>query len=118
MTELAGWSWMGGLVERGWVVRWWRVGFLAMAGVVTRVLGTLLAVAVNVATGGTSPWWPAVQSQPLWWTVGLTVAAAGGWLLAWWAQRLVDREVSKAGRARRRDRRRFARSVAVGVNPR
>ena len=36
------------------MVRWWRMALLVLAGVVATAAGTVLAVAVNVATGGTA----------------------------------------------------------------
>jgi hypothetical protein len=55
------------------VVRWWRFWLLGAAGLVAAVAATVPAVATNVATGREAPWWPAVQSHPLWWTAGLFV---------------------------------------------
>ncbi len=49
------------------MVRWsWRFALLALAGVLAAAAGTVLAVAVSVATGGTAPWFPAVERHPLW----------------------------------------------------
>jgi len=79
------------------VVRWWRLALLVLAGVVVAAAGTVLAVAVNVATGGTARWFPAMQRHPLWWTAGATAAVAAvaaGSLLAWGAQRWYDRGLS------------------------
>ncbi len=64
------------------MVRWWRLALLVLAGVVVAAAGTVLAVAVNVATGGAARWFPAVQRYPLWWTAGATAAVAAGSLLA------------------------------------
>ena len=58
------------LREGGEMVRWWRLALLVLAGVVVAAAGTVLAVALNVATGGTARWFPAVQRHPLWWTAG------------------------------------------------
>ena len=76
------------------MVRWWRLALLVLAGVVAAAAGTVLAVAVNVATGGTARWFPAVQRHPLWWTAGATAAVAAGSLLVWGAQRWYDRGLS------------------------
>ena len=72
--------------------RWWRIGLLTAASVAAAAAATVLATAVNVATGGSSPWWPAVEAQPLWWA---TAAAAGAGLLTWWAQQLADRGLAE-----------------------
>lgn len=69
---------------------WRRLVLVVLAGVLAAIAGTLLAVAVSVATGGTARWFPAVGRQPLWWTAGATVAVAGAGLLVWWAQRWYD----------------------------
>jgi WD40 repeat protein len=68
---------------------------MVAAGLLAAVAGTVLAVAVNVATGGSSPWLPAVEAHPLWWSAGATVAVAGLGVLVWWAQRLVDQRLSE-----------------------
>ena len=70
---------------------WWRFALLALAGVLAAAAGTVLAVAVNVATGGTAQWFPAVEWRPLWWISGATVAVAGAGLLVWRAQRWYER---------------------------
>ncbi len=70
---------------------WWRFALLAVAGVLAAAAGTVLAVAVNVATGGTAQWFPAVERRPLWWISGATVAVAGAGLLVWGAQRWYER---------------------------
>jgi WD40 repeat protein len=75
--------------------RWWLFGLVAAAVLLAAVAGTVLAVAVNVATGGNSPWLPAVDAHPLWWSAGATVAVAGAGVLVWWAQRLVDRRLGE-----------------------
>jgi WD40 repeat protein len=64
---------------------------LVVAGVVAAAASTVLAIALNVATGGTARWFPLVERYPLWWTGGATVAVAGAGLLVWWAQRWYDR---------------------------
>ena len=76
------------------MVRWWRFALVAVAGVVAAAAGTVLAVAVNVATGGTARWFPAVQQHPLWWVAGATVAVAGAGLLVWQAQRAYERSLA------------------------
>jgi WD40 repeat protein len=54
---------------------------------------TLVAVAVNVATGGSAPWFPALEQRPLWWAVAGTAATVVAGLAGAWAQRLVDRQL-------------------------
>jgi len=73
------------------MVRWWRLALLVLAGVVAAVAATVLAVAVNVATGGTAKWFPPVERHPLWWTAGATAAVAVASLLVWAAQRGYER---------------------------
>ena len=73
------------------MVRWRRLALLVLAGVVAAVAATVLAVAVNVATGGTAKWFPPVERHPLWWTAGATVAVAAAGLLVWAAQRGYER---------------------------
>jgi hypothetical protein len=68
---------------------------LILAGVLATAASTVLAVAVNVATGGTARWFPAVERHPLWWTAGATVAVAGAGLLVWLAQRWYDRGLAE-----------------------
>ncbi|MGO9083169.1 MAG: NB-ARC domain-containing protein [Streptosporangiaceae bacterium] len=72
-------------------MRWWRLALLVLAGFVAAVAGTVLAVAVSVATGGTARWLPAAGRHPLWWIAGATAAVAGASLLAWGAQRWYER---------------------------
>jgi WD40 repeat protein len=74
----------------GGVVRRWRLTLLVLAGVLAAVASTVLAVALNVATGGTARWFPTMERYPLWWTGGATMAVAGAGLLVWWAQRWYD----------------------------
>ena len=76
------------------MVRWWRLALLVLAGVVAAAAATVLAVAVNVATGGTAKWFPPVERHPLWWTAGATVAVAAASLLVWAAQRWYERGLS------------------------
>lgn len=49
---------------------------------------------VNVATGGSSPWLPMVESHPLRSTVVATLAVAMTSLLAWWTHRQADAQWS------------------------
>ncbi|MFI5851808.1 NB-ARC domain-containing protein [Micromonospora chalcea] len=60
---------------------------VATAGVLTAVAGSVLAVAINVATGGTARRLPAIEAHPWWWSLGATLALAAAGLLGWWAQR-------------------------------
>jgi WD40 repeat protein len=76
-------------------VRVWRLALLILAGLLAAAASTVLAVALNVATGGTARWFPAVERHPLWWTAGATVAVAGAGLLTWWAQRWYDRGLAE-----------------------
>ena len=76
-------------------MRAWRLVLLILAGVLAAAASTVLAVAVNVATGGTARWFPAVERHPLWWTAGVTVAVAGAGLLVWLAQRWYDRGLAE-----------------------
>ena len=46
---------------KGAVVRWRRLAALAGAGVLGALAATVLAVAVNVATGGTARWFPTMD---------------------------------------------------------
>jgi hypothetical protein len=74
--------------------RWWRTGLVMLTIVVTAVAVTMVGVAVNVATGGTSPWLPSVEDHPLVWAVGTTAfAAVAGWG-EWTAQRMWDRRLA------------------------
>jgi len=75
-------------------VRWRRQALLILAGVVAATAATVLAVAANVATGGTAKWFPPVERHPLWWTAGATAAAAVASLLVWAAQRRYERGLS------------------------
>jgi hypothetical protein len=76
----------GMLPEGGEMVRWRRLTLLVLAGLVAAA-AMVLAVAVNVATGGTAKWFPPIERHPLWWTAGATVAVAVASLLVWAAQR-------------------------------
>src|ERR1022692_3066653 len=73
------------------MVRWWRLALLVLAGMAAAAAGTVLAVVVNVATGGTAAWFPAAGRHPLTWTAGATAAVAGASLLVWGAQRWYER---------------------------
>ena len=75
------------------MVRWRRLALLILAGVMAAA-ATVLAVAVNVATGGTANWFPPVERHPLGWTAGATAAVAVASLLVWAAQRWYERGLS------------------------
>ncbi|NUT51300.1 MAG: hypothetical protein HOV94_28965 [Saccharothrix sp.] len=67
---------------------------LVAAGIVAAAAAaTLLAVVVNIATGGDAGLFPWAAEHPLRWVVGATVAVASssGWVV--WAQRRVDRRL-------------------------
>ncbi|SCL41362.1 hypothetical protein GA0074692_6278 [Micromonospora pallida] len=68
--------------------QWRRIGLLVVAFSAAAAAVTMTSLAVNVATGGSSPWFPALEARPLWWVAGMTTASAGAGLLGWWAQRL------------------------------
>ena len=72
-------------------MRWWRLALVILAGVLAAAAATVLAVVVNVATGGTANWFPAAGQHPLWWTVGATAAVAVASLLVWGTQRRYER---------------------------
>jgi hypothetical protein len=73
---------------RGGMVRWWRPALLVLAAALLAAgAGTVLSVAVNVATNGTAKWFPTMDSHPLWWIAGATVGVAAAGLLLWEAQR-------------------------------
>jgi WD40 repeat protein len=76
------------------MVGWRRLVLVASAGTAVAVSGTVLAVAVNVATGGTATWFRAAQSHPLWWTAGATACVACSGLLLWQAQRRYERSLA------------------------
>jgi hypothetical protein len=77
-------------------VRWSRRALLVLAGVVTAVAAAVLAVAVNVLTGGTAPkGFPGLHRHPLWWTAGSAAAVAAAWLLAEAAPRWYERRLSE-----------------------
>src|ERR1019366_10483789 len=79
------------------MVRWWRLALLVLAGMAAAAAGTVLAVVVNVATGGTAAWFPAAGRHPLTWTAGATAAVAGASLLVWGAQRWYERGLAVLG---------------------
>jgi len=53
-------------------VRGRRLALVAGGGVLAAAAGAVLAVALNVATGGTARWFPAMDRYPPWWTAGGT----------------------------------------------
>ncbi len=70
------------------MVRWWRPALLVLAAALLAAgAGTVLSVAVNVATGGKAKWFPTMDSYPLWWIAGATVGVAAAGLLVCEAQR-------------------------------
>ncbi len=71
----------------------WRWVFLGLSAIAAASTAALVAVAVNVATGGSAPWFPAVERQPLWWAVAGTAAMAVAGLVGTWSQRLIDRQL-------------------------
>ncbi len=75
------------------MIRRWRLGLVAVVGVATACAGTVLAVAVNVLTGGTAGWFVVlgVGAHPLRWTVGATAGVALTGLGAWESQRWYER---------------------------
>jgi hypothetical protein len=68
---------------------------VVLAITLAAVAATVVAVAVNVATGGTSSWLPTVEAHPVWWVVGSTgfVAVAGSGV--WVSQRRWDRHLAE-----------------------
>lgn len=71
-------------------MRFGRLALVAVATLLVAVAGTVLAVAVNAATGGSVSWFPAVEHHPLPWMAGSTAAVAAAGLLVWWGQRWYD----------------------------
>ncbi|WP_410676915.1 NB-ARC domain-containing protein [Amycolatopsis sp. cmx-4-68] len=71
------------------------MGMVVLAFVVAAVAATVVAVAVNVATGGSSSWLPAVEAHPLRWMVGSTgLVAVAGWGV-WLSQRVWERRLAE-----------------------
>ncbi|HET6711257.1 NACHT domain-containing protein [Amycolatopsis sp.] len=69
-------------------VRRWLV--LIAAALLGSAAAAIVAVAINVATGGESPWFPAVERHPLWWIAGGSLAGAAAAHLFWQAQRWAE----------------------------
>jgi WD40 repeat protein len=95
-------GWIGWIVGGGGIVRRWRLILLGVAGVLAAAASTVLAIALNVATGGTARWFPTMERYPLWWTAGATLAVAGAGLLVWWTQRRYDQASAELKPAVRR----------------
>ena len=76
--------------------RWGRLGLVALAGLIAAGAAAVLAVVVNLATGGTAGWFPfpSAGRHPLWWMSGATAAVALASLLVWAAQRWYERGLS------------------------
>lgn len=72
-----------------------QLALVILAGLAAAAAGTVAAVAVNVATGGSAPWFPGMDRRPLWWTIGATVLVAAAWLLAWQVQCRYDRALAE-----------------------
>ena len=72
-------------------MRRWRLALVVMVAALAAVAGTVLAVAVNVATGGTARWFPTMGRHPVLWTAGATAAIFVAALLGWAAQRWYER---------------------------
>ncbi|GAA2533920.1 NB-ARC domain-containing protein [Winogradskya humida] len=68
-------------------MRWW---LMTVGGLLTAAAATVGAVAVNVATGGTAPWFPSMEDHYLRWTAASVLLIAGAGLLYWWAERRYD----------------------------
>jgi hypothetical protein len=66
-----------------------------LAGALAAAAGTALAVAINVATGGTARWFPTMQRHPLWRTGGAMAGVAIAGLIAGWAQRRYDQRLAE-----------------------
>ncbi len=76
-------------------MRGWRLALVGAVGLLAAVAATVLAVALNAATGGTARWFPTMDRYPLWWTAGATVAVAGAGLVVWRVQGWYDRRVEE-----------------------
>ncbi|WP_409497210.1 NB-ARC domain-containing protein [Amycolatopsis sp. cmx-11-12] len=50
---------------------------------------------VNVATGGTSPWFEPFETHPLWWMAGGVLATTVAGVLLWWVPRRYDRRLTE-----------------------
>ncbi|KOX19808.1 hypothetical protein ADK67_32560 [Saccharothrix sp. NRRL B-16348] len=67
---------------------------LVVAGIVAAAAASaLLAVVVNIATGGDAGYFPWVATHPLWWVLGSTLAVALSSVWVVWAQRRADRRL-------------------------
>jgi hypothetical protein len=75
-------------------VRWWRFLLLSAAALIAATASTVLAIALNVATGGTARGLPFIEHHPWRWTAGSTIAVAGAGLLVWWTQRYYERRLT------------------------
>ena len=82
---------MGASLEGVGLVRGWRLALVAGAGVLAAAAGTVLAVALNAATGGMARWFPTMDRYPLWWAAGATVAVAVAGLVVWRVQAWYER---------------------------
>jgi WD40 repeat protein len=83
------------LREDDWVQRrWWKYGLFGAVSIMGAAAGTVLAVAVNVATGGTAAAFPWIEDHPWRWTAGATITVAGCGVLLWLAQRMLERQWS------------------------
>jgi WD40 repeat protein len=71
-------------------VRRWRWMFVVASVLAAACAATFVAVAVNVATGGTAPWFPAVERHPLGWAAAGTALVALAGLVGTWTQRRID----------------------------
>ena len=69
------------------VRRWMRLVVVLCAGALAAVAGTVLAVAVNVATGGSAEWFPLAARHPVALTFAATAVVAVAGLAVWQAQR-------------------------------
>ena len=76
-------------------MRTWRLVLVTLAGLLAAAAATVLAVALNAATGGSARWFPSVDRHPLWWVAGGTVAVASAGLVVWRAQGWYDRQLTE-----------------------
>ena len=72
-----------------------RLALVITAGLAAAAAGSVVAIAINVATGGSAPWLPAMNRYPLWWTVGATLLVTATGLFAWHAQRRYDQALAE-----------------------